>query len=159
MKWIKDYKKIPYPVGWLSPDGEWFLLDDSLGRAYHFKAAHELVLEKNCKAYGHNAENMLENEGYVKVRKNEIRYLANWPREGFYDEIDPHTPDITEKQQKSLYDYMKWAFKEFNSIDINGNTIMCDLRNYQGGCFFQKITFEQFKQMDKFALRKLFGYD
>ena len=52
MEWIRDYKEIEYPVGWLAPNGEWFLMDDSLGKliicrdAYWKIAGEEMGLGK-----------------------------------------------------------------------------------------------------------------
>ena len=155
MNWVKDYKEIEYPVGWLAPNGEWFLLDDSLGKAYHFKASAELVVQQECKAYGDLPEKVLEHEGYVKIRKSEIRYLANFPYHGYYDQVDPRTPDITKEQQEELYKFIEYAFKKFGYIDINGYCVMINLN----GRIVRDFTCSQFRQMDMFALRKLFSLD
>ena len=107
-----DQSKFKNPVGYLAPDGKFFLIETEENGLAHLALArrvHDLYeptfLERIYS--GGRYEEWLENAGFIKVHCSEVRYFANKRYHGFYDQPNARTPKVTEQQRNALYEYFK----------------------------------------------------
>ena len=140
-----DPEKFENPVGYIAPDGKFYLMESSENGLAHIELAPLMI-----KLYGDNLDRVLlygdgmsidyglEKAGFVKVHGFDIRYLAHF-QAGFGDNVR-YTPDITDAQLESIIRY-------------------CQLWNYEGRVYVNDRVTEVsvIKQADKFALRKIFS--
>lgn len=138
-------EKFVSPVGYIAPDGKFYLMESSENGLAHIELAPLML-----KIYGDELDSILlygdgmsidyglEKAGFVKVHGFDIRYLAHF-QVGFGSN-ERYTPDITDAQLESILRYCKlWNYD--GCIDING-----------------KLTeVSKIKQADKLALRKIFS--
>lgn len=138
-------EKFINPVGYIAPDGKFYLMESSECGLAHLELAPLML-----KLYGEVLDNILlygsgmsidyglERAGFVKVHQFDIRYLAHF-QAGFGDN-ERYTPDITGAQLESILRY-------------------CKLWNYDG-CINvneKRVKVSTIKQADKLALRKIFS--
>lgn len=137
-----------YPVGFIAPDGKFYLVDgdtDGLAHLHLAPFVKELYEQKgildNLHMFnsGSSLDYTLERAGFVKVHKYDIRYVAHF---ALYEEAndDPiYTPDLTDAQIKSIIRYGK-------------------LFNYEGDVFVndKRVPLSTIAQADLFCLRNIF---
>lgn len=140
-----DPEKFENPVGYIAPDGKFYLMESSDNGLAHLELAPLML-----KLYGDKLDRILlygdgmsidyslEKAGFVKVHGFDIRYLAHF-QVGFGDN-ERYTPDITDAQLESILRY-------------------CKLWNYEGEVYVNEKRTEvsKIKQADKLALRKIFS--
>jgi hypothetical protein len=138
-------EKFIAPVGYIAPDGKFYLMESSECGLAHIELAPLML-----KLYGEELDNILlyssgvsidyglERAGFVKVHQFDIRYLAHF-QAGFGDN-ERYTPDITDAQLESILRYCKlWNYD--GCVDVNG----------------KRVKVSAIKQADKLALRKIFS--
>jgi len=138
-------EKFEEPVGYIAPDGKFYLMESSENGLAHIELAPLMI-----KLYGDNLDRILlygdgmsidyglEKAGFVKVHGFDIRYLAHF-QAGFGDN-ERYTPDITDSQLESIIRYCQlWNYD--GCVDVNG----------------KKVKLSAIKQADKLALRKIFS--
>jgi len=138
-------EKFINPVGYIAPDGKFYLMESSECGLAHIELAPLML-----KIYGDKLDRILlygdgmsidyglEKAGFVKVHKFDIRYLAHF-QAGFGD-YERYTPDITNAQLESILRYCKlWNYD--GCICVNG----------------KRVKVSTIKQADKFALREMFS--
>ena len=115
-----DFEK---PVGYLAPDGKFFLIETEENGLAHLALArrvHDLYEPTFTeRIYGKSYEQWLENAGFIKIHCSEVRYFANKHYSGFYDQPDARTPKVTEQQREALYEYFKTHRKFAKIASIN----------------------------------------
>jgi hypothetical protein len=115
-----DFEK---PVGYLAPDGKFFLIETEENGLAHLALArrvHDLYEPTFTeRIYGKSYEQWLENAGFIKIHCSEVRYFANKHYSGFYDQPDARTPKVTEQQREALYEYFKTHRKFAEIASIN----------------------------------------
>jgi hypothetical protein len=118
-----DQSKFKNPVGFLTPDGKFFLIETEENGLAHLALArrvHDLyeptITER---IYGTSYEQWLENAGFIKIHCSEVRYFANKHYHGFYDQPNARTPKVTEQQRQALYEYFKTHRKFAQIASIN----------------------------------------
>jgi hypothetical protein len=118
-----DQSKFKNPVGFLAPDGKFFLIETEENGLAHLalaKRVHDLYEPTIAeRIYGVSYEQWLENAGFIKVHCSEVRYFANKHYSGFWDQPDVRTPKVTEQQRKALYEYFKTHRKFAQIASIN----------------------------------------
>ena len=141
----KDFEE---PVGFIAPDGKFYLVDgdtDGLAHLHLAPFVKELYEQKgildnlNMFNSGLSLDYTLERAGFVKVHKYDIRYVAHFALyEGANDE-PVYTPDLTDAQIKSIIRYGK-------------------LFNYEGDVFVndKRVPLSTIAQADLFCLRNIF---
>lgn len=102
-----DFEK---PVGYLAPDGKFFLIEteeDGLAHLSLARRVHDLYEPTFTERIysGGKYEYWLENAGFIKVHCGDIRYFANKHYSGFYDQPNARTPFVTEQQREALIHY------------------------------------------------------
>lgn len=112
------------PVGYLAPDGKFFLIETEENGLAHLALAcrvHDLYEPTITERIygGGKYEHWLENAGFIKIHCSEVHYFANKRYHGFYDQPNAITPKVTEQQRQALYDYFKihGKFAEIASIN------------------------------------------
>ena len=133
------------PVGYIAPDGKFYLMESSENGLAHLELAPLML-----KLYGDKLDRVLlygggmsidyglERAGFVKVHKFDIRYLAHF--QAGFGSNERYTPDITDAQLESILRYCKlWNYD--GCIDVNG----------------KKVKVSTIKRADKLALRKIFS--
>ena len=138
-------EKFINPVGYIAPDGKFYLMESSECGLAHIELAPLML-----KLYSEGLDNILlhgsgmsidyglERAGFVKVHQFDIRYLAHF-QAGFGDN-ERYTPDITDAQLESILRYCKlWNYD--GCIDVNG----------------KRTEVSKIKQADKLALREIFS--
>ena len=144
-----NFKGMKYPVGYLGPDGRWFLIErDDAGLVHLFLSdivygVYKDYIEKNH-IFIHNPDIDLEHAGFIKVRVNEVRYYANAPYGGYYDQKDCRTPRVNDVQRKQLAEYAK-SFGWEGKLWVNGAR--------------KRFSSNDFMNMDEIALQKAFARD
>lgn len=118
-----DQSKFNNPVGFLAPDGKFFLIETEENGLAHLALArrvHDLyeptITER---IYGMTYEQWLENAGFIKIHCSEVRYFANKHYNGFYNQPDVRTPKVTVQQRKALYEYFRTHRKFAQIASIN----------------------------------------
>lgn len=140
----RTYVGLKQPIGYLSPDGEWYLLEHETNHLAHL-AISEYLENEVIPPRSFNGEIMvfLENTGWLKVDGRNIRYYADEP---YYKYREKHkTPHLTERQRDAIIEYCRYGSDNglFNSICFNG-----------WECFNR--TYHQLREMDELMWRKLF---
>lgn len=138
-------EKFISPVGYIAPNGKFYLMESSECRLAHIELAPLML-----KLYGEELDNILlygsgmsidyglERAGFIKVHTFDIRYIAHF-QAGFGCN-ERYTPDITDAQLESILRYCKlWNYD--NCININR----------------KRVEVSKIKQADKLALRKIFS--
>jgi len=138
-------EKFDSPVGYIAPDGKFYLMESSENGLAHFELAPLML-----KIYGDKLDRTLlygdgmsidyglEKAGFVKVHDYDIRYLAHF-QVGFGDN-ERYTPDITDAQLESIIHYCE-LWKHDGYINVNDKL----------------VEVSKIKQADKYALRKIFS--
>ena len=118
-----DQTKFKNPVGYLAPDGNFFLIETEENGLAHLGLArrvHDLYIPTITeRIYGKTYEEWLENAGFIKVHCSDIRYFANKHYSGYWDQPDARTPKVTEQQREALYEYFKTHRKFAQIASIN----------------------------------------
>lgn len=138
-------EKFVSPVGYIAPDGKFYLMESSENGLAHLELAPLML-----KIYGDKLNTILlygsgmsidyglERAGFVKVHTFDIRYLAHF--QAGFGSNEVYTPDITDAQLESILRYCKlWNYD--GCVDING----------------KRVSVSMIKQADKLALRKIFS--
>ena len=138
-----------YPVGFIAPDGKFYLVDDDTDGLAHLHLApfvKELYEQKgildNLHMFnsGLSLDYTLERAGFVKVHKYDIRYIAHFHIGGSINGEPVYTPDLTDAQIQSIIRYGK-------------------LFNWEGVVFVndKRVPLSTIAQADKLCLRNIFG--
>ncbi len=138
-------EKFVSPVGYIAPDGKFYLMESSENGLAHLELAPLMI-----KLYGDKLDRILlygdgmsidyglERAGFIKVHKFDIRYIAHF--QAGFGSNERYTPDITDAQLESILRYCKlWSYD--GCIGING----------------KRMEVSKIKQADKLALRKIFS--
>jgi hypothetical protein len=137
-----------YPVGFIAPDGKFYLIDgrtNGLAHLYLADFVTDLYKEKGMindfQLYrsGTSLDFDLENAGFVKVHKYDIRYIAHFHLSNDREGNPIYTPDLTDAQIKSIIRYAK--------IHGDGGDIFVNDR---------RVEISKIAQADKFCLRDIF---
>ena len=139
-----------YPVGFIAPDGKFYLIDgrtNGLAHLYLADFVKNLYESKgmleNLHRYfdtGLSLDYVLEHAGFVKVHNYDIRYIAHFHLGGHTIDGEPvYTPDLTDAQIKSIIRYGK-------------------LFNWEGDVFVndRRVPLSKIAQADTFCLRDIF---
>ena len=138
-----------YPVGFIAPDGKFYLVDgdtDGLAHLHLAPFVKELYEQKgmldNLYRYydaGYSLDYVLEHAGFVKVHGLDIRYIAHFTLYGGTNGEPLYTPDLTDAQIKSIIRYGK-------------------IFNYEGDVFVneKRVPLSTIAQADTFCLRNIF---
>lgn len=124
-----DQSNFKNPVGYLAPDGKFFLIETEENGLAHLALArrvHDLYEPTFTERIysGGKYEQWLENAGFIKIHCSEVHYFANKKYSGFYNQPDSRTPKVSEKQRKALYEYFK-SHKNFAHIASINNYNTC----------------------------------
>lgn len=124
-----DQSNFKNPVGYLAPDGKFFLIETEENGLAHLSLArrvHDLYEPTFTERIysGGKYEQWLENAGFIKIHCSEVHYFANKKYSGFYNQPDSRTPKVSEKQRKALYEYFK-SHKNFAHIASINNYNTC----------------------------------
>lgn len=142
-----------HPVGYLGPDGRFFVIESVEDGLAHLSLAHiveEVYKDKIDYRYMNSTYGLdydLEKAGFIKVHENSIRYLAHWPFHSFHDGwID--TPDPTYQQRKALVDYVRRF-----SLECRGESLISvNEREYEASNLIKIL-----KEGDELAIRNVFN--
>ena len=139
-----------YPVGFIAPDGKFYLIDGRTNGLAHLYLADFVknlyeskgMLKNLCRYYdtGLSFDYVLEHAGFVKVHNYDIRYIAHFHLGGHTIDDEPvYTPDLTDAQIKSIVRYGK-------------------LFNWEGDVFVndRRVPLSKIAQADTFCLREIF---
>ena len=138
-----------YPVGFIAPDGKFYLVDgdtDGLAHLHLAPFVKELYEQKgildNLHMFnsGLSLDYTLERTGFVKVHKYDIRYIAHFHIGGSINGEPVYTPDLTDAQIQSIIRYG-------------------ELFNWEGVVFVndKRVPLSTIAQADKLCLRNIFG--
>ena len=139
-----------YPVGFIAPDGKFYLVDgdtDGLAHIHLAPFVKELYEQKgmldNLHMFfysGLSLDYTLERAGFVKVHKYDIRYVAHFALYGGTNDEPVYTPDLTDAQIQSIVRYGK-------------------LFNWEGDVFIneKRVPLSTIAQADKLCLRNIFS--
>jgi hypothetical protein len=144
-----DKRRIKKPVGFLGPDGRWFLIDASENGLAHIELAEHVYDEyadyiQQNRIYVSNYDVDLEHAGIIKVHGWMVRYFTNSPFYGYYDQSDCKTPEVTDVQMEQLYEYAK-KFGDSGKLSFNYN--------------YPQFSFAELRQMDRIQINRLFTRD
>ena len=140
------------PVGFLSPEGWWFLTDTNDTGLAHIelaprivKAFTEMGTTFNLHRNGglQSSDIMLETNGFIKVHGLTIRYLAHFPCYNSSTRQPDYTPDITVKQKEALCSYINM----YKCIDSSVGKININDHGW--------VSSNILKSMDDIAIRQL----
>lgn len=140
-----DFKE---PVGFIAPDGRFFLMESAENGLAHLELAetvynvykNDIDMRLLNSSSGMTLDYGLERAGFVKVHMYDIRYLAHFCAVWGFGE-DVYTPDLTEEQRDAIVRYGK----------------LCNL----GGDVFvngKRTALSTIRNADKLALRKIFEF-
>lgn len=119
-------------TGWIAPDGSYYGLYAATANFIHLHLAEKICELGIVEEDGDLPERALERDGWVKVHAGKVL---------FYSHIGGGEPnDITEAQRNTLIEY---ANAHYGGV-------------LKFGTFDKDIHMNKFRQMDRFALRKLF---
>ncbi len=144
-----DKRRIKTPVGFLGPDGRWFLIDESENGLAHIELSEYVYDEyadyiQRNRIYVYNYDVDLEHAGIIKVHGWMVRYFAKSPFYGYYDQTDCKTPEVTDVQMEQLYEYAK-KFGDSGKLSFNYN--------------YPQFSFAELRQMDRIQINHLFARD
>ena len=143
-----DISKFKNPVGYLMPDGKFFLIECEENGLAHLALSERIYqlyedeIERK-RIYGEETETILEHFGCIKIHKNTFRYYSLLPYGGYYDQKDCKTPKINDIQFKRLVEFLQTLYPKENMVLINSNLV--------------KI--RDFKQMDLVKINDLFNFE
>lgn len=137
------------PVGFIAPDGKFYLVDgdtDGLAHLHLAPFVKEVYEQKgmldNLHMFhsGLSLDYTLENSGFVKVHKYDIRYVAHWWIGTDHDNNKVYSPDLTDAQIQSIVRYGK-------------------LFNWEGDVFIneKRVPLSTIAQADQLCLRNIFS--
>lgn len=136
------------PVGYLAPDGKFYLRESSESGLVHLELAemvykaYEDTIDHRFIGSTYGLDYDLEKAGFIKVHCNDIRYLAHWPvreRGGWLD-----TPDPTPAQMDALIEYCnRHSFNGYDGAEVGVNE--------------KTVKVSQLKQAEPLMLRKIFS--
>ena len=146
-----------YPVGYLCPDGKWYLVTEEDDQLAHINLASTIYEEYKDKGFKFNLmesgypDEVLEKNGFIKVHGFDIRYYAHFKCWNVAAQKADHTPDVNEIQRKELIRYCELLHNLDKSLyDYDSNEIRINERH---------IDSRKLKQMDELMLRKTFSFD
>lgn len=107
-----DLQNLTVPVGFLGPDGRWFLIDSSEnGLAHIYLAEHVFDAYadyiKTNHIYVGRIDQGLEHAGIIKVHGSMVRYFAKCSYGGYHDQGWCETPEVNDMQIERLCEYAK----------------------------------------------------
>lgn len=140
-------RNLTRPVGYLAPDGRWFLIEsDDSGLAHLFLSdyvydEYKGTIEDNH-IFASDHESYLELAGFIKVHETYVRYYAQRPYGGYYNRKECcKTPKVNDIQRERLCEYAQ-LFGYDGIISINDT--------------YNEFSAYQLRQMDYLALQKAF---
>lgn len=105
-----DFHNFKSPVGYLTPDGKFFLIETTEDGLAHIKLSYRVyqLYEKLVDSVlGMSLENRLENTGFIKVHGTSVRYFANMPYDSYYgDTTERKSPKIGDALQEKIINYL-----------------------------------------------------
>lgn len=142
----KSYKCMKLPVGYLSPDGRWFLIETSengLAHIYLAEYVYQLYEDRirQQRIFFMGVDDALERAGFVKVHLWDVRYYAGIPYGGYRDQGTCYTPPVTDVQVRRLCCYAR-RFGYMGEVFVNGG---------------RRVSSDDLASMDRPALSKLFS--
>ena len=107
-----DPSEFKTPVGYLSPDGKFYLIESEENGLAHLELAHRVYdlyrdYIRDNRIFGPQIEDTLEHAGFIKVHGESVYYFANLPYGGYYDQTNCRTPRVNEIQQQRLLEYFE----------------------------------------------------
>lgn len=144
-----DISKFKNPVGYLTPDGKFFLIESEENGLAHLALSERIYqlyedeIERK-RIYGEETETILEHFGCIKIHKCGFRYYSLLPYDGYYDQTDCKTPKINEIQFKRMVEFLQTLYSKENFVSVNNS-------------HFVKI--RDFKQMDLVKINDLFNFE
>lgn len=143
-----DISKFKNPVGYLTPDGKFFLIESEENGLAHL-ALSERIYQlykdeiESRRIYGDETEKILERFGCIKIHKCGFRYYSLLPYGGYYDQKDCKTPKINDIQFKCMVEFLKTLYPKENYVSVNS----------------QLIKIRDFKQMDLVRINEIFNFE
>lgn len=138
------------PVGFIAPDGKFYLVESSSSRLAHLELApfvEQLYRDKGMldDVYlyrcGMTLDYELERAGFVKVHKYSVRYFAHmYVGKDYKTREDIYSPDLTQAQIDAIVRYGQ-LHGDRGDIFVNGT---------------RKSVFD-IRQADKLSIRKIFS--
>ncbi|MCH5167870.1 MAG: hypothetical protein J1F35_08330 [Erysipelotrichales bacterium] len=126
---------------WVSPDGEIYGMNGEIGNMLHMNIADILVnqgvIESSNRREENNPYNILENNGWVKLHNDWVMFEQN-----IFTDNGEQKQFMTDKQQEVIAEYLHNHFEDIGKFGIMHTPISSFI----------------FKQMDKFAINKLFDF-
>lgn len=141
-----DLQNLTVPVGYLGPDGRWFLIDVSeyvlahLYLAEHVYDAYADYIEQNH-IFIFQTDRDINRVGIIKVRGDMVRYYAKCAYSGYYDQGWCETPEVSDIQIERLCEYAK-KYGDNGKLSINNN--------------YPQYSFTQLRQMNKIQRNEVF---
>lgn len=134
-----DTDMFEHPVGWLAPDGVFYVIDSSVTAFGHIALARrvwDLYRSDFTDVIGESCERKLEQAGFIKVHDAQLHFFGGYHKNGkMYGDIP------TVAQINALCRYAKYH-SDYGELTIN------DLRSF---------TPAQLRQMDIIQLKKNFS--
>ena len=131
-----DITSFDNPVGFIAPDGNFYGANSNDLSLAHLALANEVweaykdkIDKKNFSGAGIDFD--LERMGFIKIRENEVHYYVPYKEPPTY---------WTEAQCATMLKYIEHIETLYHWVSFGGH----------------KVTSHMFKQMDKFAIMKLF---
>lgn len=142
----KSYRNMKWPVGYLSPDGRWFLIESSENGLAHIYLAEHVYQEyepwiREQRIFFMGVDDALERAGFVKVHGWDVRYYSGVPYGGYSDQGTCRTPPVTDVQVRRLCGYIR-RFGYMGEVFVNGG---------------RRTSANDLASMDRPALAKLFS--
>ena len=141
-----DLQDLTHPVGFLGPDGRWFLIDSCESRLAHINLAKHVYNAyadyiKENRIFVCRIDRDLEHAGIVKVRGTMVRYIARLAYGGYHDQGWCETPEVTDIQIERLCEYAK-KFGDHGRLSFNE--------------IYPKWSYTALRQMNRIQINKLF---
>ena len=141
-----DLQDLTVPVGFLGPDGRWFLIDSSEnGLAHIYLAEHvfdayaDYIEQKRIFVF--HIDRDLEHAGIIKLHGDMVRYYAKCAYGGYYDQGLCETPEVSDIQIERLCEYaMKYG--DNGKLSINKT--------------YPSYSYTQLRQMDRIQRNEAF---
>lgn len=145
-----DPEDFESPVGFIAPDGKFYLVESSTSGLAHLELApfvEQLYRDKGMLddmylyRCGMTLDYELERAGFVKVHKYDVRYFAHMNvGKNYKTGQDVYSPDLTQAQIDSIVRYGKEHGYE-GCVFVNGT----------------QMEISKIKQADELSLRKIFS--
>lgn len=141
-----DLQDLTQPVGFLGPDGRWFLIDSSENGLAHIYLAEHVYdayadYIKENRIFVGRIDQDLEHVGIIKVHGSMVRYYAKCAFGGYHDQGWCETPEVTDIQMERLCEYAK-KFGDNGRLSFNKT--------------YPKWSYTALKQMNRIQINKLF---